>query len=159
VSDAPDWTAVYRASLYVFPDAGERRRWSLDGEHTPPARERSLTLITAWNPDSAERPWAENEAANARLLRDLVASGAEWSPAHGASLPGVEPSWREEGFAVRGWSRTEACRWGREWGQRAVVWCGDQVADLLFCAEERAVSCLIREHPPADRVLPGSPGA
>ncbi len=150
----PDWVEVYRSSAYAWMEGGSWSCVALDGDQAPPGRARSLSLITAWNPDSVERPLAANEAANARLLRALVGARQPWLPAFGASLPGVEPAWREEGFAVLDWDRDEACRWGREWGQRAVVWLGDGVTELLFCSEGRAVACRLRTLDAPLRVLP-----
>ncbi|RMH03280.1 MAG: DUF3293 domain-containing protein [Planctomycetota bacterium] len=151
----PDWTAVYRASAYAWLDRGRWRAFALDGAGgaAPPPLPESVTLITAWNPGSEERPLPWNEAANARLLRALIRAGQRWAPAFGASLPGTTPPWREEGFAVLGLDRAEACAWGRDWGQRAVVHLTPAgAAELLFCAEETAVACHYRPLP-AEEIL------
>ncbi|KAA3608272.1 MAG: DUF3293 domain-containing protein [Planctomycetota bacterium] len=139
---AVDWVEVYQASRYAFVFQGVWRSFSLQGEEGPMADlPTSVTLVTAWNPESEERPLPWNEAANGRLLRQLVASGLQWGPAYGASLPGVEPSWREEGFAVFGLDRPQAAELGRNWGQRAVVWLDSEASELVFCDPEMAVSC------------------
>jgi len=140
-----EWLAAYRASRYAFPWRGAWCECSLDGDAPGlPFLERSVTLLTAWNPLSEERPRPWNEAANARLLRALTAAGQPWLLAWGGSLPGVAPAWREEGFAVLDLDRQAAARWGREWGQRAVVLLARDVAGLLACADERFHPCGVR---------------
>ncbi|TAH34859.1 MAG: DUF3293 domain-containing protein [Planctomycetota bacterium] len=140
-----DWEAAYRASRYAFPWHGRWREFSLDGDEPRMADlDRSVTLITAWNPGSEEKPRAWNVAANARLLRALVARQVPWEPAWGGSLPGVQPAWKEDGFAAFGWTRAEALRWGREYGQRALVWLDAETAGLLFCADGRFAPCGLR---------------
>lgn len=151
-AEATDWVAVYQASRYAIPVDGAWRVFSLDGDE--PAYDdldRSVTLITAWNPDSEERPDAWNRAANERLAEALREAGEDFDASWGASLPGVEPAWKEHGFAVFGWTREDAAQWGRAWGQRAVVWMDPETAELLFCAEEAAVQCGLRRFPDEPR--------
>lgn len=152
MSEHTDWVAVYRSSLYAWMQAGDWLACSLDapedgGDPLPVPEEGSLTLITAWNPNSEERPREENEAANARLLRALVAAGLPWTPAFGASLPGVEPAWREDGFALFGLRAEEAARWGRDWGQRAVVFLDREGPALILCAEAKRIPCRAQRRP------------
>lgn len=149
---APDWEAVYRASAYGFADSVGRWRWfALDGSAPAlPDLGASVTLITAWNPDSEERPRAENDAAQARLEAELRAAGQRFAPAAGAALPGVEPRWREEGCALLGVTRAEALAWGRRYRQRALVRLEPDRAELLFCADGRAVACDVRLLPPPE---------
>jgi len=156
VNAEPDWTEVYRASGYAYGAGGRWVSFALDGERREEVSGMvdSVTLITAWNPGSVELPLAANEAANGRLLRSLVAAGVPWTPAFGSSLPGSSPAWREEGYALHGLDRSQACLWGREWGQRAVVWLAPGSAELLFCAAEESVACRLRLLELADRVLP-----
>ena len=136
---------VYQRSRYAFPQGGAWREFALDGSEEPMAQlPASVTLITAWNPMSQEQPWGVNEAANARLLRDLVAQGMAWAPAWGGSLPGVEPGWREEGFALFGLSRGEAAGWGLRYAQRALVWLDAESSELLVCEDLESVSCGLR---------------
>lgn len=142
---APDWVRVYQSSRYAFVSGGVWREFALDGEEAPLAGlQESVTLITAWNPDSEEHPQPWNWAANARLLRAIVSANQPWAPAWGGSLPDVEPAWREEGFVLFGLDRSRASRWGAEWGQRALVWLDSEASELLFVAEERSVSCGLR---------------
>jgi hypothetical protein len=153
---ATDWVQVYRDSLYAFRDADAGwRRFALDapcGEPTADleAARRTLglgddlTLITAWNPDSEEQPEDWNRAANERLAADLRAAGVRFQDAYGASLPGTDPAWREDGFALRGVGREEAVAWGRRFGQRALVRVDADGCGLLFCAEDTLVPCAVR---------------
>ena len=142
---AAAWEAAYRASCYAFAWQGAWRRFALDGDQPPyddlPA---PATLITAWNPNSEAMPAAWNEEANARLRAALVAAHARWDGAYGGSLPGVTPEWREDGFVVFGWEPAAAARWGRDFGQRAVVRLDAAGTGLLFCADERFVPCGLR---------------
>lgn len=142
----PDWLAVYRASRYAFPLDGAWVEFALDAEElsTVPGLRVSVTLVTAWNPNSEELAQSENAAANARLLRRLEAENRVWDEAWGGALPGVDPQWREEGFAVFGLSREEACTLGRAFGQRAVVFLELDASYLLFCADGTAHACGVR---------------
>lgn len=144
-----DWVAVYQSSMYVFAYAGEWRKFALNGEEGPMEDlTESVTLITAWNPHSEERSTGWNEGANGSFFRKVVQIGLPWAPAWGSSLPDVEPSWREEGFALFGLNRSEAASWGRDWGQRAVVFLAHEHSELIFCDEELAVSCGMRRYIP-----------
>ncbi len=139
---AADWAEVYRASRYAFPFQGEWLEFTLRGERAGLDRlDRSVTLITAWNPDSVDHSAAWNTAANLRLTAALEQAQVEHRDAWGASLPGVEPAWRESGFAVLGWSQEQAAAWGRKWSQRAVVWLDSEASLLLFCASGEALAC------------------
>jgi len=150
--DSVDWVEVYQSSRYAFPAGEAWRVFALDGEDEPYLDlERSVTLITAWNPDSMERDPTWNAAANERLASELTAAGEEFEASWGASLPGVEPAWREEGFAVYGWTREQARNWGQRFGQRAVVYLDPESAELVFCAEAWAVVCGLRRFPDEPR--------
>lgn len=163
MSGHPDWTEVYRASGYACFLEGGWRCFALDAEDGADALNlrstSTVTLITAWNPDSIEIPRPRNEAANARLLRRLVADQVPWSLAFGASLPQVEPSWKEDGYAIHGLDRDQACRWGRAWGQRAVVWLAPGASELLFCQSGETVTCRLRTLELSDWVLPSAVSA
>lgn len=145
----PDWAAVYRASVYGFADESGAWRWfALDADAGGVDGVRaSVTLITAWNPGSRERPRAENDAAQARLEAELRAAGVRFVPAAGASLPGVAPPWREEGCALIGVPRAAARAWGARYGQRALVRLEPGTAELLFCDDGRAFACGARAVP------------
>lgn len=143
--DAIDWVEVYQGSRYAFPAGEAWRVFALDGEEGPYLDlERSVTLITAWNPNSEQRDPAENAAANERLASELTQAGEDFEASWGGSLPGVTPAWREEGFAVYGWTREQAKDWGQRFGQRAVVYLDPESADLVFCSEAWAVVCGLR---------------
>jgi hypothetical protein len=144
----PDWIAAYRASLYAFAprDGTQERRFSLDGPDPRLAGlAETVALITAWNPASREMPRAWNEAANLRLARALARSGVPHTAARGSSLPGGEPAWQEDGFALHGLALAEARDWGLRWQQRALVWLTPAAAGLLFVADGTLVSCGVRD--------------
>lgn len=145
---ARNWLQIYRASLYAYAhaDGAGWRRFALDGSEPAGVRE-SVTLISAWNPDSEERPAAWNQAAHLRLEAELLAAALRFTPAYGASLPGCSPAWREEGFALHGLRREEALHWGRHCGQRALVWLDRSDAGLLFCADGALHPCGLRALP------------
>jgi hypothetical protein len=152
-NESVDWVEVYQGSRYAFPAGEAWRVFALDGEEEPYLDlERSVTLITAWNPNSSEQEPAWNAHANARLAEALVEAGEEFEASWGASLPGVEPAWREEGFAVYGWTREQASKWGQRFGQRAVVYLDPESVELVFCAEAWAVVCGLRRFPDQPRV-------
>lgn len=140
------WAAVYRSSAYGFAADGGAWRWfALDG--ADPALTgcaRSVTLITAWNPESVERPRADNDAAQQRLEAELRAAGVRFVPAAGSSLPGTAPAWREEGCALLGVARADALMWGRRCRQRALVRLEAGAAALLFCADGYELRCGVR---------------
>jgi len=147
-----DWLAIYQASVYQFWHERDWFAFSLDG-----TRENclsmdfpdSVTLITAWNPDSEEMPLSANRQENARLLRELISHGHAWAPASGYAKPDAGEVWREEGFAVFGWSKAEACTWGKNYGQRAIVFVESGATHLLFCSPERAELCFPLSFKPA----------
>ena len=153
---ATDWVQVYRDSLYAFRDGDAGwRRFALDAPCVDPAADLhaarralglgdDLTLITAWNPDSEERPEDWNLAANERLVAALRTAEVHFQDAYGASLPGTEPAWREDGFALRGVARDEAAGWGRRYGQRALVRIDAEGCGLLFCTDDTLVPCAVR---------------
>lgn len=142
----PEWSAVYRASAYGFAQDDDGWRWfALDGTRSALAGLReSVTLITAWNPNSVEHDRAWNDAAQARLEAELRTAGVRFVPAAGASLPGVQPAWREEGCAMFGMELAAARAWGARFGQRALVRLELDSAALLFCADGRLVRCGVR---------------
>ena len=146
VASEPDWEAIYRASAYGF--ALEQGGWhwfALDGsEAVIVGPQRSVTLITAWNPNSVEHTPAWNHAAQGRLEAELRAACVRFTPAAGASLPGVSPAWREEGCALHDVDRAAACAWGLRFGQRALVRMELDSAELLFSADGRRLRCGVR---------------
>ncbi len=146
--DSPDWVEIYRASRYAFAFQGKWRAFALDGDE-PPMTDLDLpvTLITAWNPNSDERAQDWNEAANLRLGQSLHEAGFQIASAWGGSLPEIEPAWKEDGFAVMGWSREVAALWGRRWAQRALVYLDKETSQLIFCEDGRVVDCGLRRFP------------
>ncbi len=140
-----DWVAVYQDSRYVFSCDGRDYDLALNGDEPPLAElEHTVTLITAWNPNSEERPTDWNDAANKRLRQSLTEAGFDFESAWGASLPDVTPEWKESGFVVFGWTREEAARWGHSWAQRAVVFLDADATELIFCRDEKVIPCKLR---------------
>lgn len=74
-------------------------------------------VITAWNPGSRELEADDNDTRNAEMRAVLDRRNAAWFPARGAA---PDDSWHEDGFAVTGWSRQDACALARAHGQAAV---------------------------------------
>jgi|GEM_PF-2040090 hypothetical protein len=143
--DETDWVAVYQESRYAFCRGERWLEFGLDGEEGPLADlEQSVTLVTAWNPGSKELPLSLNQQANRDLEQSLRDEELAFAAAWGGSLPGVEPVWREDGFAVFGLTRMEAAELGEAWGQKAVVWLDAENAELVFCAEKQSVLCGLR---------------
>ncbi len=145
-----DWVAVYRESAYAFATAeGEWCEFILNESPGPPAgavadaikAAGSVCLITAWNPMSEECPLAENQQANLDLSLALETAGIPFAEAYGSSLPGVSPSWREDGFALFGLSQDQAAEWGRRMEQRALVWLNPEHVGLLFCDPPSFIEC------------------
>lgn len=149
-----DWETVYRSSMYAFRRAsGKWFRFTLNGEIGPlppdvaaPVQQHgSLTIMTAWNPMSKERPLSVNEDANAELRNRLEASPFKFDESYGCSLPGMTPGWREDGFVIYGWSREEAVEWGISVGQRSLVFADEKEIGLLFCTDGRFVACGVEQ--------------
>ena len=140
-----DWSEVYKASRYAFPSKGSWKVFALDGaEGQMNNLESSVSLVSALNPGSVEVPIEENQASNLRLEAALKESGVDFDAAWGASLPGIEPPWKEDGVSVRGLTRIEAAALGKEWGQQAVVWLDAESTELLFCSPLEVVPCGLR---------------
>jgi hypothetical protein len=75
-------------------------------------------IVTAWNPRGAVmRSLEENQAAQARLLSDVVDRGLPWARAAGIAEDG---RWAEASVAVNGMNREDAIALGRRWDQAAI---------------------------------------
>jgi hypothetical protein len=149
-----DWITLYRESVYSFPRRdGRWLRFTLTDQPAALAdpfaaviaEHGSLTLITAWNPMSVERPLSVNECANAQLRNDLETAGVAFEESYGASLPGVRPGWREDGFVLFGLTKKQAEQWGRQVAQRSLVWLDAEGVGLLFCDGSDYVPCGLRD--------------
>ncbi|NMO13430.1 DUF3293 domain-containing protein [Pyxidicoccus fallax] len=135
---------AYRATRYVIgPHAvtgGEERELRVGALH--PALDavleerghREWAFLTAWNPGSHPRDKNENQRAQDQLLSQLIAGGWQVAAAVGQSEDG---NWSEPSFFVPGLCRAEAERFGRAYGQVAVlVGRVGGLAELLFCDGE-----------------------
>ncbi|WP_426754913.1 DUF3293 domain-containing protein [Myxococcus sp. Y35] len=97
---------------------------------------REWAFLTAWNPGSQWRSNEENRRAQERLVAQLIAGGWVVAPALGEADDG---SWCEQSLFVPGLPREEAGRFGRAYGQVAVlVGRTGGRAELLFCEEAHA---------------------
>ncbi len=95
-------------------------------------------FLTAWNPGSQRRSHEENRRAQERLEAQLLAGGWRVVPALGEADDG---SWCEQSLFVPGLPREEAGRFGRAYGQVAVlVGRTGGRAELLFCEEAPSVT-------------------
>jgi len=81
------------------------------------SRRQSAIVLTAYNPGTDRPTWAENEAANERLLEVLVDSGYEVWPADGFSADGT---WREPGWLAWGMPVEVGVSIAADFGQWAV---------------------------------------
>ena len=99
-----------------------------------------IFVLTAYNPQGIERASAQNEAAAARLERELTEAGLTFWPADGHSPDG---SWSEPGVVIAGIGRAPACELGHRYGQLAVYeLTGDEVLVV------RCVDCeVVRARP------------
>lgn len=150
----PEWESIYKSSLFAFHcPSGEEVQWTLLEVPGPLPQDLdsvvqefgSFTLLTAWNPMSEERPFAVNEKANLVLRNRLEAAALPFEESYGESLPGVSPSWREDGFVIFGLTLEQAQAWGASVQQRAVVFADEQEIGLLFCTDGRFVPCGVEQ--------------
>jgi hypothetical protein len=130
VEDSPDWldqrlVEAYLRTAYVVvgPDIPPVRvgvpnpaleRWLDDRQHT------TFAFITAWNPGSVLLPAGENEKRLARLAADLRLVCPVLLEGWGRGDSGLWPA--EASLAAIGISPEAAIRFGRRYGQNAVVW-------------------------------------
>lgn len=114
----PDWEFIYSQGEYHYEPAPE---------------EESVTLITAWNPNSVEHSEEWNVLANQKLESFLKSKNLSYGWSYGCNKPGDLPVWREDGYAVYGLDKTEAFELGSAWKQRAVVFYEKEDIQLLFC--------------------------
>lgn len=136
---------AYRATRYVIrPHATTgSQEWVLRVGALHPALDSTLTarghrewgFLTAWNPGSRPRGDEENRRAQERLVSQLVAGGWVVASAIGEAEDG---SWSEQSLFVPGLPRAEAERFGRAYGQVAVlVGRAGAPAELLLCEDTR----------------------
>ena len=94
-------------------------------------------VITAWNPASTAVDAASNIRADAELAAELVQRSV-----HAERCTGRHPdgSWREEGWAIVGLTREQACELGRHFGQDALYEVTDACTLVVWCDTGRAVS-------------------
>lgn len=80
----------------------------------------SAAYLTAWNPRSKQLPEAQNVAAQARLVRDVLASGCRWYDGVSNDPTGDWP--QEPSVLVLGLSRERARELARVYEQNAFLW-------------------------------------
>ncbi len=95
-----------------------------------------VTVVTAWNPDSARLADDVNAARHRLLVRELATRGLDWLPATGRDVPGGH---REEGVAVGGLPEDEALALGRRHGQAAVYRWTPAAWEVVSCDGGRRV--------------------
>jgi hypothetical protein len=89
-------------------------------------------IVTACNPASHLQPEPDNHAANQRLRRVLLATGASIVPALARGTGADAGVWDEPGFLVSGISLAEAVNIAMSFGQNAIVWLDRQAAPVLI---------------------------
>jgi hypothetical protein len=120
VGDTIPWDAYTRAVITVELPEGALTVAPTDGPpdgRLPLGLSQPVHVLTAWNPGSEPLDAAVNEERNARMQRELERRRAAWFPARGASPDG---RWFEDGFAVTGWTRPDACALARVHDQAAI---------------------------------------
>jgi len=96
----------------------------------------SIIVLSAYNPAGVSQDHALNEAAEARLERDLAAIGVTIWPALGRSR---DASWSEPGVAVAGLGRVRACEIGSRYGQLAVFELTADDVHVVRCPDAQIV--------------------
>ncbi|MFN7942404.1 MAG: DUF3293 domain-containing protein [Thermoanaerobaculia bacterium] len=123
---APALAAAYRRTLYRV-DAADGAFVLRVGELHPEldarlaaAGRRSWAWLTAVNPGSRRLPAAENLRRMDDLERRILAAGLSPIPGRAVARPsGSFPD--EPSFLVPGATRRQASRWGRAFGQSAIL--------------------------------------
>ncbi len=125
---------AYRESRYWIDTQPQRFFVQIDVPSEPLAAlqrsyaVRSCGFITAWNPRSNAVARGANDAAQARLERDLRATGLAVLVGESCAADG---SWPEPNFVVPGIDRDQLARLGRRYGQNAVVFAGADAVPRL----------------------------
>ena len=86
-------------------------------------------FVTAYNPFSETRSVETNLAAHARLRAELTTRTRYVIEGIGAHPSG---RWEEKSFLALGISREAAIMLGKQFGQNAVVWAGDDLIPRLI---------------------------
>lgn len=116
MSDPQEFTDLYESTLLTTWDPAEPDL-PLDMADVVRVRGTACVIMTAWNPGHERPTRAVNEAANARMLSELIAMGLEVWRCDGANPDGT---FDEPGFCV--WSQPveEVLDVARSFGQYAV---------------------------------------
>jgi hypothetical protein len=89
-------------------------------------------FVTACNPRSRQTPQDENDAAMARLIDALAATGLRWLRGIGVDPAGDWPG--EPSLLVLGLQESDAVALARRFDQNAIVWAGaDAIPHLVIC--------------------------
>ncbi len=115
-----------------------------DGKHIPVEQARwsqkTIHVITAWNPNTERLVQEENDKANERLRQDLIDRGL--SPCRAV---GKDPNsdYFEDSWAVIGLSDQEARDIGASFDQVAIFRVSDGEQTVIACTEDWVVSRLM----------------
>ena len=121
--------AIYEEALVAALDPADRE-W-VDPAMECLTRRQSAIVMTAYNPGTERPTWAQNEAANARMLEVVQGLGLEIWQADGFSSDGT---WREPGWLVWGLDIDEGIRIAGAFGQFAVyAYDADGVRSVVSC--------------------------
>ena len=126
--------AIYEEALVAALDPADRE-W-VDPAMECLTRRQSAIVMTAYNPGTARPTWAQNEAANARMLEVIQELGLEIWQADGFSADGT---WREPGWLVWGLDIDQGIRIAADFGQFAVyAYDADGVRSVVACETPEA---------------------
>jgi hypothetical protein len=95
-----------------------------------------IFVMTAYNPGGEDRDDSLNEVSERALERELSSDDVTFWPAIGTS---PDASWSEPGVAVAGLDRSEACAYGRLYGQLAVYELTEDQVHVVRCRDGELV--------------------
>jgi hypothetical protein len=106
------------------------------GELLSAAGVSGAALLTAYNPGSVQRTFAQNDAAQQKLKLRLLREGYRLTPATAIDPAGQWP--HEPGFLVLGISFADAMYVARDFQQLALLWCNASAVPLLIETSQAA---------------------
>lgn len=129
---------AYQMALYEVAPALDAAHILRAGQHSPWLQQAYLSrqvscasYLTACNPKGVLLGDAENALRMSALRAALHAQGWRFDDGKGRDPEGIWPG--EDSVLVWGMGPDMAVRWGLQWQQNAVLWCGaDAIPQLLW---------------------------